>query len=211
MKGIILFSFFLSINIFACKCDEPTIKNSFESADFVFIGDVYDVNKTYKTGYLDVENSLSKIKIEKIYKSLGNDFKSKEITFFGQQFNSCDIIFNEKEKYLIFAYIDPDTTFFYSSHCLATKKVSELNESDFALLEKLDKEFTESLLKESDHEQTFSLELRTPDKIINELKFENKNLSENNQKQKMYLVAVGILFLLTITVFIIIYRINNSR
>ena len=210
MKVIILFLFFLSINIFACKCDEPTIKSSFKSADFVVIGDVYDVNKTYKTGYLDVENSLSKIKIEKIYKSLGNDFKSKEITFFGQQFNSCDIIFNEKGKYLIFAYVDPDTTFFYSSLCLATKKLSELKESDFALLEKLDKDFTESLLIESSEDQTFSLELRTPDKLINELKFENQKLSENNQEQKIYFVAGVILLLLTIMAFIINRR-NNCR
>ncbi len=125
MKGILtIFLILISINIFACKCETPTIKSSFESADFVFIGDVYDINKTYKTGYWNIENSLSKIKIDKVFKSIGNDFKSTEITFFGQQFNSCDLIFSEKGKYLIFAYIDPDTTFFYSSNCLATKSIN---------------------------------------------------------------------------------------
>lgn len=93
-KVFILFFIFIFGSIFACKCNgDPTIKSSFESADFVFVGDVYDINTSYKTGYRNVENSLSKIKIDKIYKSLGKDFKSTEVTFFGQQFNSCDLIF----------------------------------------------------------------------------------------------------------------------
>lgn len=205
MKGILsTFLIFYSINIFGCKCDTPTIESSFESADFVFIGDVYDVNKTYKTGYWNVENSLSKIKIEKIYKSLGDNFRSKEITFFGQQFNSCDIIFSEKGKYLIFAYIDPDTTFFYSSNCLATKSIKYLTDNDYKKLENLAIDYKKNILNNNE-EQEFSLEVRTPDKIINELKFENKQLNETNQRQKKYFIIIGIALTL-IALSILIYK-----
>ena len=71
MKRSLLFlTVFFSMAVFGCKCNEPTIRSSFESADFVFIGEVYDVNTTYKTGYWEVENSLARVKIDKIYKSL---------------------------------------------------------------------------------------------------------------------------------------------
>lgn len=202
---LVLFSLFISITISACKCDPPTIESSFESADFVFIGDVYDVNTTFKTGYWEVENSLAKIRIEKIYKSLGQDFRSREITFFGQQFNSCDVIFTEQGKYLIFAYVEPDTTFFYSSLCLATQETSKLSERDFELLERLKRDFSERILNQDLSEESFT-DFKSADKIINELKFKNKQLSDNLDKDRIYLTAVSILFLLTVIIAVLVYR-----
>lgn len=175
MKRTLLFlTLFLSISIFACKCNEPTIRSSFESADFVFIGEVFDVNTTYKTGYWEVENSLARVKIDQIFKSPDDNFKSTEVTFFGQQFNSCDLIFQTKGKYLIFAYIEPDTTFFYSSHCLVTKTLNKVTDADYQLLDVLKKEYIKELTAEKPEDFTYSMEFKSPDKIINELKLENK-------------------------------------
>lgn len=201
-----LVSFFLliSINIFACKCAyEPSIENSFKSADIVFIGNVYDINTSYKTGYLNVENSLSKIKIEKVYKSLGNEFKSTEITFFGQQFNSCDFMFREKGKYLIFGYFDPDTTFFYTTHCSATQLANNLDQNDYLLLEKLSQEYKS---KQTENTETISdiieLEERYPHKDVTNLKLSNQQLSEKNEKQRSFFILI-VLVLLLVIVFLI--------
>lgn len=203
MKNAFLFlNLFFTIPIFACKCNEPTIRSSFESADFVFIGDVYDVNKTYKTGYLEVENALSRVKIDKIYKAPGDNFKSTEVTFFGQQFNSCDLIFQTKGKYLIFAYIEPDTTFFYSSHCLATKTLDKVTEADYQLLDDLQQKYFKELNAEIPEDFNYSIELKSPDKIINDLKLENKQISAENKKNKIYVVILG--FLLAMSLLIIL-------
>lgn len=203
-KSLLFLALFFSFSIFGCKCDEPTIRSSFESADFVFVGEVYDVNTTYKTGYWEVQNSLARVKIDKIYKSLGDDFRSTEVTFFGQQFNSCDLIFLTKGKYLIFAYVEPDTTFFYSSHCLATKTLDKVTESDYQLLEVLNKEFTKEMNTERPEDLTYYIEFKSPDKIINELKLEKKQALKKNEQFKIYLIILGVL--LTISLIILVLK-----
>jgi len=201
-----LVSFFLlfSINIFACKCAyEPNIEDSFKSADIVFIGNVYDINTSYKTGYWNIENSLSKVKIEKVYKSLGNDFKSIEITFFGQQFNSCDFIFTEKGKYLIFGYFDSDTTFFYTSHCSATQLTKNLDQNNYLLLEKLSQEYKS---KQTENTETIELEDRYPHKDVTNLKLSNQQLSEEIEKQRTFFILIVSVLLVVIVFLIWRYR-----
>ena len=204
MKRSLLFlTVFFSIAVFGCKCNEPTIRSSFESADFVFIGEVYDVNTTYKTGYWEVENSLARVKIDKIYKSLGDNFKSTEVTFFGQQFNSCDLIFLTKGKYLIFAYVEPDTTFFYSSHCLATKTVDKVTKADLQLLEVLSKDFIKEMNTERPEDFIYSIEFKSPDKIINELKLEKKQVLAENEQFKIYLIILGVLLIVSLIILLL--------
>lgn len=208
---LLLFSLLTSINIPACKCDTPTIKNSFESADFVFTVDIYDVNTTYKTGYWEVENSLAKAKIEKVYKSSAPDFRSKEITLFGQQFNSCDIIFKEKGKFLIFANVEPDTTFFYSSFCYATQEISQLSESEFALLEQLKNNFVKEISTQNNFEISNEDLLTAPDKVLKQFMIENAQLSEHHRKQKIYIASLSALYLLTFIIFILFYKKKKSN
>ena len=204
MKRSLLFlTVFFSMAVFGCKCNEPTIRSSFESADFVFIGEVYDVNTTYKTGYWEVENSLARVKIDKIYKSLGDNFKSTEVTFFGQQFNSCDLIFRTKGKYLIFAYVEPDTTFFYSSHCLATKTVGKVTKSDLQLLELLSKDFIKEMNTERPEDFIYSIEFKSPDKIINELKLEKKQVLAENEQFKISLIILGVLLTVSLVILVL--------
>lgn len=212
MKKLLLFlTVLLSISVFACKCNEPTIRSSFESADFVFIGEVYEVNDTYKTGYLEVENALSRVKINEVFKTPGNHFKSAEVTFFGQQFNSCDLMFRTKGKYLIFAYIEPDTTFFYSSHCLATKMLSQVTASDYQLLQDLQKEYVKEVNAELPEDYAFSNELRTPDKIINDLKFKNKQVLADNKNLKINLIVLAVLLVISLIVLLLKLITRNNR
>ena len=74
----LLLSFLIPLHIFACKCNgEPTIKNSFKNADLVFIGEIYDVIEV-PSGFKTHQNVLSKVKVEKIYKSVYADEFYKE-------------------------------------------------------------------------------------------------------------------------------------
>lgn len=211
LKFLVFISVLFSFKIFACKCDPPTIESSFNDADYVFIADVYEVDKSYCTAFLNVENALAKIKIEKIYKSQGDNFRSKEATMFGQQFNSCDFIFSEKGKYLIFAYIDPDTSFFYSEHCLYTKPISEVTENELQLLDKMSIKFQKKMSIDENKSPEFSLTLRTPDKIINDQKLEIKQLSGHNQKLKKILIALSIFASVLLILVIILVRKKNQN
>ena len=58
---------FLALKIFGCKCEPRDLKGSFKNAEFVFIGNIYDVMKV-PSGFKTLDNYLSKVKIEKIYK-----------------------------------------------------------------------------------------------------------------------------------------------
>lgn len=208
MKTFFTFLFLLlTAHIFACKCNTSDLENSFKNADIVFIGNVYDINTSYKTGYWNVENFLSKVKIDKVYKSLGDDFKSTEITFFGQQFNSCDFIFKEKGKYLIFGYFDPDTTFFYTSLCSATKLTESLDKNDYLFLERLSKEDKLKEINDAGSEaDIIDFIDRYPHRDVTNLKLSNENLSKKIEKQRIFFIAVISVLLFVILFLIWMYQ-----
>ena len=109
-----LFAFLFSANIFACKCEDMSLKQSFESAHYVFIGRIFDVQKT-PSGLGTLENYVSKVQIKSLYKGdTYNNFYTEQATLFGSQVHSCDVIFDEKDEYLIFAYEEPHTGFLFS-------------------------------------------------------------------------------------------------
>jgi len=140
-----LFALLFSINILACKCDNVNLKSSFESADFVFIGSVYEVHKT-PSGFKTLDNYLSKVQIDKIYKGNNYDgFYTDQATLFGSQLRSCDFIFDEKNQYLIFAFYEPDSGFLYSEQCLYTKKLSDTSAVELQTLAILSKEYQQKL------------------------------------------------------------------
>lgn len=146
MKRFLFFTIlFLSVKMWACKCEAQNIQQSFKSADFVFIGDIQSVKQT-PSGFKTLQNFISTVKIEKVFKSENYDgFYVDQATLFTSQIRSCDYPFIEKGRYLIFGYIDSDTEFIYSEHCLATKEMSSVNQEDFKLLEKLNADFTQEL------------------------------------------------------------------
>ncbi|MNK36389.1 Tissue inhibitor of metalloproteinase [compost metagenome] len=212
MKTLIALLF--SINIFACKCDHVSLKSSFESATFVFIGSVFEVHKT-PSGFKTLDNYLSKVQIKKIYKGNNyDDFYTDQATLFGSQLRSCDLIFDEKGDYLIFAYYEPDTGFLFSEHCLYTKKLSDISPDEFKTLESLSQNYQQKLKPDSlknstndDFEFVVDDILNQPNRKINRLNNEIKALKEENSNQKLLTIIIGIIsFLILSTSIWLIFR-----
>ncbi|TXF78976.1 hypothetical protein [Chryseobacterium sp.] len=202
MKQQILFLALISINIFGCKCSgEPDLKSSFINADFVFIGNVYAVSEV-PSGFKTAHNVLSSIKIEKTYKSnYYEGFYQDNATLFGSPLRSCDILFTEKGKYLIFAYYDEDTGFLYSDNCFYTKKLKEITPAELIFVDKLSNNFKEEAriqnLKNlsADYSEDIIMDLTTPSRRINKLK---KEISEIEDERRNLKIIAGILVTLTI-------------
>ncbi len=209
-----LFALLFSINIFACKCDNVNLKSSFESADFVFIGRVFEVHKT-PSGFKTLDNYLSKVQIEKIYK--GNTygcFYTNQATLFGSQLHSCDLIFDEKDQYLIFAFYEPDTGFLFSEQCLYTKKLADISADELQTLSFLSKNYHQQLkldsLKNSNSDD-FDLVVddlfNQPNRKINRLNNEIKALQEKNSNQRLLIMIIGIILLIVLSTIIwLIFR-----
>lgn len=209
-----LFALLFSINIFACKCENMSLKQSFESADFVFIGSIFEVHKT-PSGFKTLDNYLSKVQIKKIYKGNNYDgFYTDQATLFGSQLRSCDLIFEEKGDYLIFAYYEPDTGFLFSEQCLYTKKLSDISPDEFKTLDFLSQDYQQKLkldsLKNSnndDFELLIEDPFNQPNRKINRLNDEIKALMVENSNQKLLIIIIGFISLLLLfTMMWLIFR-----
>lgn len=189
----------------ACKCEAQNIKQSFKSADFVFIGNIQSVTET-PSGFKTLQNFISNVKIEKVFKSENYDgFYVDQATLFTSQIRSCDYPFN-KGRYLIFGYIDSDTGFIYSEHCLATKEISFVTQEDFKLLEKLNADFTQELkVKNTKPQELIELleERNTPNRKINTLDRELSILQSENRNLKILIIGISIVFILVFVFFIL--------
>lgn len=165
---LLLLSFFLPLHILACKCAyEPTIKESFNSATLVFIGEVYDVSEV-PNGYKTSKNTLSKVKISKVYKpDFYENFYNENATLFHSQLQSCDVLFSEKGKYLVFAYIRKDTGFLYSDHCLVQKRLDQVTPQELKELQQLS------------HDYLTELKTPRPTTVTVDLIDEDINVTEN--------------------------------
>ena len=209
-----LFALLFSINIIACKCDNVSLKRSFESADFVFVGSVFEVHRT-PSGFKTLDNYLSKVKIGKIYKGNNYDgFYTDEATLFGSQLRSCDIIFDEKNQYLIFAFYEPDTGFLFSEHCLYTKKLSDISPDEIKTLDFLSQDYQQKfkldILKNSnsdDFEIVVDDMFSHPNRKINRLNNEITALQKENSNQRLLIIIIGFIsFLLLSTIIWLIFR-----
>ena len=214
-----LFAILFSINILACKCDNISIKRSFESVDLVFIGSIFEVNKT-PSGFKTLDNYLSKVQIEKIYKGDNYDgFYTDQATLFGSQLRSCDLIFDSKEQYLIFAYYEPDTGFLFSEHCLYTKKLSDISAGEFKILDILSKEYKQKLKLESskisnnnDFEIVLDDTFNQPNRKIGRLNQEIKDLKSSHTIYKLWIIILGTtVFVFLSTMSWLMIRKRNSK
>ena len=209
-----LFALLFSINIFACKCENMSLKQSFESADFVFTGRVFDVQKV-PSGFKYLDSYLSKVEIKHVYKGNNYDgFYTNQATVFGSQLRSCDLIFDENGDYLIFAYYEPDTGFLFSEHCLYTKKLSDISPAEIKTLVFLSQNYYQKLkldsLKNSNSDD-FDLAIddvfKQPNRKINRLNNEIKALQEENSNQRLLIMIIGIILLIVLSTIIwLIFR-----
>ncbi len=194
-----------SVKIAACKCNgELSLQSSFKNADLVFIGEVYDVTEV-PSGFKTVQNVLSKISISKIYKS-NNDvgYYQQNATLFGSPLHSCDVLFTQKGKYLIFAYDEKDTGFLYSDQCFIQKRLDQLSSKELKELESLSTQYKK--LSENSGSSTYTnliVEYFNPsDRKINEQKLEIATLHQLNNKYRTIIyisVFVVIMLLIALT------------
>lgn len=203
IKFLILL-FFVSIKIWGCKCADSDLKKSFEDSEFVFIGEIYDV-VSVPSGYKTLDDFLSKVKIEKIYKdnSFAEFYKDKA-TIFASQLRSCDYIFDRKGKYLIFANYEPDTGFLYSSQCFYIKPFTEVSKDEWELLSKLGLSHRNSDVKnvnEGNIELVIDDLFNQPNRKITNLQQENEKLSKDNKTYRLVSI-ISILLLILFFVFI---------
>lgn len=200
-KFLFLFTLFLSVHIFGCKCTDPNIENSFKTADIVFIGNIYSVKET-PSGYKTLPSFVSSVKIEKVFKSNNYDgFYVDQATLFTSQIRSCDYLFNEKGKYLIFGYFDSDLGFIYSERCLATKKINSTDQDDLKLLEKMSADFKQESKKTENQNLIEILEdSGTPNREINTLKRELISAQTDNKNLKIIILIISIALILLLLI-----------
>lgn len=172
-KFSLLFSLLLSTLLFSCKCEALNIERSFENADIVFIGNIDSVKET-PSGFKTLQNFISSVKIEKVFKSNEFDgFYQNEASLFSSQIGSCDYQFNKKGKYLIFGYVDSDTGMIYSNLCFATAELDFSTSNDLKRLDKLSENFKQELkIKNNQQIIIKSLIEESPDRVINDLKLQ---------------------------------------
>lgn len=203
----LLFLIIFSVKFAACKCNgTPTLKSSFDSADFVFIGEIYDITEV-PSGFKTVQNILSKVKINKTYKSDSYDgFYARNATLFGSPLHSCDVLFTKKGKYLIFAYDEKVTGLLYSDQCFIQKKLDELSPEELKELESLSsqyKKLSENSDTSNDPEFTDLIadDDKQSDREIREQKREISTLHQQNNRYKIIIyisIFVIIMFLITL-------------
>ena len=204
----------ISINIFGCKCEDLDIKQSFKYSEIVFIGKINDIKKA-ASGFKTLQNQLSNVKIEKIYKlDFYDDFYNENsfATIFSSQLRSCDIFFDNNKDYLIFGYIEPDTGFIYSEYCFKTKPLNEITKNELELLEKLKVEHQIDIEKANKNNETIvdlNYEGNVPNKQIERQKRDIDLLSEKNNFLKIIIYSISALFL--ILLIIIIVKKKNCR
>lgn len=201
----LILSLFLILNfslLLACKCDgSPTLKTSFQNADFVFIGEIYDYVEV-PNGFKTHQNVLSKVKIEKVFKSDSDDeFYTKDATIFGSPIHSCDVLFTKKGKFLIFAYYETDTGLLYSDQCFVQKEFDLLTKTELAELEDLSSEFKQKIQTENSKKsepELIILDQNMPNREINNLKKDLLNEKANNSilKWGIYILSFVIFLLI---------------
>ena len=183
-----------------------SLKQSFESADFVFTGRVFDVQKV-PSGFKYLDSYLSKVEIKHVYKGNNYDgFYTNQATVFGSQLRSCDLIFDENGDYLIFAYYEPDTGFLFSEHCLYTKKLSDISPAEIKTLVFLSQNYYQKLkldsLKNSTNDDVELLiedPFNQPNRKINRLNNEIKALREESSNQKLLIIIIGFISVLLLS------------
>ncbi|REC43367.1 hypothetical protein [Chryseobacterium pennipullorum] len=211
---ILVLCLLLSAKFLACKCNgDPTLKSSFERADFVFIGEIDQITEM-PSGFKTAQNILSRVKINKIYKSDYDDgFYQQAATLFGSPLNSCDVLFSEKGKYLIFAYHDQRTGFLYSDHCLVQKKEDQLSPAEFKELESLSnahKKQTENMSTDNEIVTDLITNDSASEGQIKDLRKEISGLSIQNNRYKIMIYSSVFVMVMLLAALIVLQKKNKK-
>src|SRR5690606_7911792 len=102
-------------------------------------------------------------------------------------------------KYLIFGFLDSDSEFVYSSHCLSTKALSEVSRTELVTLSRLADEYEieNQTIRETDDSLIEIVEFNSNRKM-NTLLLENKGLIMENKILKYSLILITVLGLIAL-------------
>ena len=200
-KWLVLCSMLWSIPAFACKCNHQDIESSFKSADFVFVANIYSTVNEFPGLQQNNPILLSRAKIVKSYKSPSefSFYQTKEVTLLSSSLDTCDYPFVAHGKYLIFGFLDSDSEFVYSSHCLSTKVFSELSTAELATLSRLATEY-KNVSQNSTQVDENLVEIVdwNSNRKMNTLLLENKGLIMENKILKYSLILITVLGLIAL-------------
>ena len=207
-KWLVLCSMLWSIPAFACKCNHQDIESSFKSADFVFVANIYSTVNEFPGLQQNNPILLSRAKIVKSYKSPSefSFYQTKEVTLLSSSLDTCDYPFVAHGKYLIFGFLDSDSEFVYSSHCLSTKALSEVSRTELVTLSRLADEYEieNQTIRETDDSLIEIVEFNSNRKM-NSLLLENSALTVENNYLKYSLILLTVL-----AIIIMIYKVNKK-
>lgn len=187
--------------VFACKCSHHDIESSFEAADFVFVADIYSAANEFPSVQPNNPILLSKASLVKSYKSPLDPFffKTREVTLLSSSLDTCDYPFSEQGKYLIFGFLDFDSDFVYSSHCLSTKPFSQLSTAELATLSRLAIEYNNANQNSTQvHENLVEIVDWSSNRKMNTLLLENKGLLSENKILKYVLILITTLWFIPV-------------
>ncbi len=109
---ISIFIYFLSFNIYACRCIEPSHSKAFESSEVVVIGEVLETSSL--TGN---EGSIAIIKVNKTWKK---QIKSKIGIF---SITNCNFTMDKGKHYILFLKTE-EYGLYSTGRCSGNKLVS---------------------------------------------------------------------------------------
>ena len=198
MKYLYTFILLISTFTFGCSCGEfPSVKESFEKFDAVFIGKVIAIDST-KYDYSSNPVFAYTFEITKDFKRKNPKNKSDKFyttiyTPIDSMFGGCGSAFKLNETYLIYGFIKDFSI--YTNICTRTSDLKFVEKSELEELEKLSKEY----LKNN------TLNIPPPPNSSKEnliqKEFELYKLSVK-KRDKYYWIGLGFLgFLLTISLF----------
>ncbi|MDM1554429.1 hypothetical protein PYS58_12630 [Chryseobacterium indologenes] len=172
------------------------------------MGEIYDVLEV-PNGFKTSQNTLSKIKIDKVYKADHfDDFYNETATLFHSPLMSCHILFAEKGKYLVFAYIDKGTGLLYSEHCLLQKRFEDLSEQELKELQKLSNDYQVQLKTQDTPVKIVEILDEDPETAKNIIKKPDKDVSNTEKENKRLTVIVvsSAIIILILLIIIVLMR-----
>lgn len=192
MKYILTLLLLVSSYTFGCSCAFPTIKDSYQNSDAIFIGKViavdsskYDYSSNTVYAYTfeiekDFKRELSKQNSKKYYTTIYTPLRSL--------FGSCGMTFNLNESYLIYGY--PTSFGVSTSICTRTDALNNVSEEEINLLTKLKDVYIKS-------NEIILTSYENDDIVILSKEFDLYQLTAE-RKEKYYWIGLGVLGILLI-------------
>ena len=184
---------------FACTCgSKPSIKDSWEIASQVFIGEVISMDSSDNIfSSYGSKVQLYTVRIQESYK-YGFNPKNSIRTFTNTGGGSCDRNFKVGEKYLIYADTRHFATFLSASECSRTDLLQNISEKEIEKLEELHEEW-----KDSKNESSHLLSKQEIDRDNGLLIATNERLNKEN---RIIIIISSIIIVILLTSLIILWR-----